>query len=147
MAKPRQSLRMRHLARASRLTRLYGITEQEYADLLELQNGRCGVCSRKPGKARLAVDHDHETGFVRGLLCHRCNKAIGYLDDNREVAQRAVTYLMNGEIHYAALTPAQEDEWLPFRGRANGMGRTRRLSQMDTRPRPHLPQLNEEDLL
>ena len=115
--------------------------------MLALQNGRCGVCSRKPGKARLAVDHDHETGFVRGLLCHRCNKAIGYLSDSHVVAAKAVFYLTNAIRHFDRLTPAQEDEWLPFRGRANGMGRARRLSKMDERPRPYLPQLNEEDLL
>lgn len=62
--------------------------------MLDFQDGKCGVC-RKPenGKA-LAVDHCHETGRVRGLLCSKCNTAIGLLKDSRELLQRAERWVM-----------------------------------------------------
>lgn len=80
----------------------YGITPEQYADLLAAQNGACAIC-RKPesvmraGKVmRLPVDHCHETGRVRGLLCHRCNRAIGLLGDDVEVLRAAIDYLEKG---------------------------------------------------
>lgn len=45
----------------------------KYQKLLESQGGRCAVCRQEPSKTALAVDHDHDTGLVRGLLCSRCN--------------------------------------------------------------------------
>src|SRR6266704_5749560 len=62
-------------AREKRLSEQYSITPEEYDEILSAQGGVCGVCRRKPkpGK-RHAVDHDHLTGFVRGLLCYVCNR-------------------------------------------------------------------------
>lgn len=63
----------------------FGITLEEYEEMLERQDGKCAICGKAesalsnagiPGKM-LAVDHDHETGRVRGLLCQRCNIGIG----------------------------------------------------------------------
>ena len=54
----------------------YGITLDEYERMLKVQNGVCGICGRAPKRYRLAVDHDHETGKVRGLLCHTCNRNV-----------------------------------------------------------------------
>lgn len=80
----------------------YGITRDEYAQLLEFQGGRCYVCRRNPGKRRLAVDHDHVTGDVRGLLCsdneRGCNHAVlgsleGSQGGNLAAARRLVEYL------------------------------------------------------
>lgn len=53
-----------------------GITDEGYAALLQAQNGHCAICPSTPKTRRLHVDHDHATGFVRGLLCHRCNRAL-----------------------------------------------------------------------
>jgi Autographiviridae endonuclease VII len=53
-----------------------GVTDDEYALLLEVQGGGCAICGAKPKTRRLHVDHDHKTGKVRGLLCHRCNRAL-----------------------------------------------------------------------
>src|SRR5687768_13778244 len=64
------------------LRRRFGITIEQYEQLLEAQGGVCGICGRPPGKLRLAVDHNHETGEVRGLLCSDCNTAIGLLREN-----------------------------------------------------------------
>jgi len=60
------------------LRRKYGITEDQYNDLLRSQNGRCAVCNKAASsfKNRLAVDHDHHSGLVRGLLCNFCNRRI-----------------------------------------------------------------------
>lgn len=85
------------VAHASSVERTYGITGEEYAALLKSQNGRCYICQRVPRSRRLAVDHDHETGEVRGLLCsdneRGCNHAIlGNIRD-LAMAKRIVAYL------------------------------------------------------
>jgi hypothetical protein len=54
----------------------YGITLDEYEAMLAAQGGVCKLCGRPPKTRRLAVDHDHKNGRVRGLLCYRCNRAI-----------------------------------------------------------------------
>lgn len=68
----------------------YGITEAQYAEILEGQSGKCAVCRRY---AVLVVDHDHYTGAVRGLLCSRCNVSIGGLGDTAEALEIALAYL------------------------------------------------------
>jgi len=79
----------------------YGITIKEYKALLDNQNGLCAICleeekhkDKRTGKIRsLAVDHDHTTGRVRGLLCSRCNRALGSFGDSIEILLRASKYL------------------------------------------------------
>lgn len=72
----------------------YGITPEQYAELFRKQNGMCAICHQPPrGKMKsLSVDHDHNTGKVRGLLCITCNRAVGYLD-NVEWRAAANAYL------------------------------------------------------
>ncbi len=74
--------------------RQYGLTIEDYEGLFDAQGGVCAICLTPPfeGKA-LVVDHDHETGAVRGLLHHTCNTAIGLLDDSPEIVARAAAYL------------------------------------------------------
>lgn len=64
-------------ARAARLAQVFNLTPEEYDQILEYQGGVCAICGRppKPGK-RLAVDHDHKSGHVRGLLDFLCNKRV-----------------------------------------------------------------------
>lgn len=71
----------------------YGIDLEEYDRMLKAQNGVCAICSKtcKSGKS-LAVDHCHETGKVRGLLCGKCNTGIGLLE-NEERMIKAIEYL------------------------------------------------------
>lgn len=76
------------------LAKRYGITMEQYADLWERQGGGCAVCSRKDG--RLVVDHDHDTGTVRGILCQRCNVCLGGFGDNLDGVMRVVRYLSGG---------------------------------------------------
>lgn len=81
--------------RRHRLKGLYGITTDEYDDLVQRQGGVCRICSGPPvGRgAHLHVDHDHETGRVRGLLCTRCNLMIGCAIDDVRVLRAAAAYL------------------------------------------------------
>ena len=70
----------------------YGITIDHYETLLREQDGLCAICKRKK-KISLAVDHNHMTGAVRGLLCNNCNTAIGNLMDNISYLENAIKYL------------------------------------------------------
>ncbi len=91
-------------SRAMNLLRKYGITLDDYEALFAEQNGRCAICLVTPENERfgmLSVDHNHETGEVRGLLCRHCNFAIGLLNDNHERAERLVGYLTKEIIHHA----------------------------------------------
>ncbi len=70
------------------------ITPEQYRDILHQQNGQCAICGRKPGRIRLAVDHCHTTGYIRGLLCFRCNFGLSWFQDNSmwlETASKHVT--------------------------------------------------------
>jgi hypothetical protein len=70
-------LRNRHKSRARHLKQAYGISLDEYNTMLSSQAGLCAICGRPPGRRNLAVDHDHQTGTVRALLCFSCNIALG----------------------------------------------------------------------
>lgn len=76
-----------------RLKTRYGITPDEYAGMLADQEGRCAICRRPPQGRRLAVDHCHTTGQVRGLLCAPCNTTLGKIEDDPAIVERMVSYL------------------------------------------------------
>lgn len=81
----------------------YGLTPEAYEDLLKLQNGVCAICDKEENmsnqysKRRLVVDHCHTTGRIRGLLCGRCNAAIGLMFEDITFLQKAVKYLDDKE--------------------------------------------------
>ena len=79
----------------------YGLTQKDYNYFLELQGGVCAICkssySGHPRHQHLAVDHDHLTGKVRGLLCHKCNRMLGHVKDNFETLNSAVGYLIRND--------------------------------------------------
>lgn len=79
--------------RKCRLKVVFGITIAQYEKMLLKQGGTCGICGSKPDKVRLAVDHDHRTGKIRGLLCDSCNRGLGQLGDSEEVLISALEYL------------------------------------------------------
>ncbi|WP_280485397.1 endonuclease VII domain-containing protein [Nocardia cyriacigeorgica] len=92
----------RSTARARHVERTYGITEDEYQRILDAQGGVCFICQRAKGtgRRRLAVDHDHVTGAVRGLLCKPCNRdVLGHLRDDIDALHRAINYLTNPPAH------------------------------------------------
>lgn len=93
--------------RAKNLMYSYGITPEVYDQMLAAQGGVCAVCGQQCSRrARLAVDHDHGTGAVRGLLCNNCNRSLGLLRDSREVLLSAVAYLDKHSASPAAVSTA-----------------------------------------
>lgn len=97
-ANPERADRARH---AHTMRAFYGITPEQYEAMLTAQDGKCAICGegepaahgRTGRQFRLSVDHDHSTGRVRGLLCQKCNRAIGLMGDNTETLRRALDYL------------------------------------------------------
>ncbi len=96
--------------RESQLKYKFGITLEEYNHMAESQGGVCAICekvndTRKKGtnndgkdvKMSLAVDHNHKTGRVRGLLCGKCNTSLGGFKDNPALLGRAIRYLEKSE--------------------------------------------------
>jgi len=119
----RTSARRTHTTRSDRneyLIRRYGITSTEYEKILTSQGGTCAICGRNPRTRRLAVDHDHRTGKVRGLLCWTCNKkVIGNRNDPaifdaaaaylRSADQRILTALERSKPRIALVVSAQKE--------------------------------------
>jgi hypothetical protein len=80
-----------------RYQKYYGLTIVDYEAMVEAQGGRCGVCGRGPGhdgRAKLMVDHDHETGQVRALLCSHCNTALGMAEDDPDRLIALAAYII-----------------------------------------------------
>jgi len=72
----------------------YGITPEDFKQMFEAQQGKCAICNEEPKTKRgLHVDHDHETGKVRGLLCHGCNVALGSFKEDVTLLNKAIEYL------------------------------------------------------
>jgi hypothetical protein len=77
------------------LRHLYKITEDDYTAFLQRQDYRCAICETEP-TTRLQIDHDHQTGRVRGLLCQTCNRGLGLFHDNIAKLKNAIKYLGSG---------------------------------------------------
>jgi hypothetical protein len=77
--------------------RNYGLEPGTYRRMFEEQNGLCAICHQPPGAKGLSVDHCHERGNIRGLLCGNCNTAIGLMYDSIETLQSAIQYLSKVE--------------------------------------------------
>jgi len=80
--------------REAHLRRKYGILEINYQQLLAMQHGGCAICGGEDVGRRLAVDHEHISGHVRGLLCSRCNRLIGLAGDDASLLANAAEYLV-----------------------------------------------------
>lgn len=92
---PRYRERKKVWDRNSRLKKNYGLTLEEYDKMLKKQKGVCAICKQKAKRnhGNLVVDHCHDTGEVRGLLCSNCNSGIGLLEDDLELVKAAARYL------------------------------------------------------
>lgn len=102
--KERNPERVAATARRSWLMRSYGITPEQYDELVAQQNGACATCLRSD--LPLVVDHCHVTERVRGLLCNPCNSGIGHFREDREAMARAIRYLEAN-----MLDPVRSDPW------------------------------------
>lgn len=97
----------------------YGITLEDYNQMVEDQNGECLICQEKTDK--LVVDHNWVTGFVRGLLCSSCNKMIGFSKENINTLFRAAMYLGERGNEHGVITPDSES-CLPSHEYSNMVG-------------------------
>jgi hypothetical protein len=82
--------------RWQRIFRGYGLSRADYEIMLKTQSGVCDICKKPEHNARfkfLAVDHDHATGKVRGLLCHRCNAGLGNFNDDARLLSEAIRFI------------------------------------------------------
>jgi len=81
-----------------KLRKTYGISLEQYNGMYEKQNGRCAICGTHQNelKQMMSVDHCHETNRIRGLLCNKCNRGIGYLRDDVKIVENALKYLSFG---------------------------------------------------
>ena len=79
--------------RTSRL----GMTVDEFWNMYESQEGKCAICLQDIAAENSAIDHNHDSGKIRGILCKSCNRGIGLLKDEAQVLNRAYKYLISAE--------------------------------------------------
>lgn len=77
------------------LLRRYGIGAKQVEAMIRAQGGRCAICKSEPA---MHVDHDHETGLIRGVLCFGCNGGLGQFRDDATTLARAIEYLENATL-------------------------------------------------
>ena len=82
-------------AKRAQLKHHYGITLEQYEELLEEQDGKCKICGHEPqeGERALDVDHCHDEGHIRGILCSSCNAGLGHFQDRPDLLLKAIEYL------------------------------------------------------
>lgn len=106
--------------RGVRLKKFFNLATSEYNDILLFQNGNCAICKNPPKTVRLAVDHCHKTGLIRGLLCAMCNRAIGVFRDNVERFRSTTSYL-----EYPPATRVLGSPRYGLKGRVTNKAKTR----------------------
>jgi hypothetical protein len=76
------------------IRRNYGVTLDQYKQRLEEQGFACAICkTTNNGSRKFGIDHNHKTGKIRGLLCHKCNAGLGNFDDNLDRLKKAIAYM------------------------------------------------------
>lgn len=95
-ARQARTERDREANRWGHIQRRYGLTQDDYTRMYEEQGSRCPLCLEE--QEILYVDHCHQTGRVRGLVCDRCNRALGALRDDADIAERAAAYLRRAKF-------------------------------------------------
>ena len=83
--------------RRKNLLKRYNLTLEQYENIRKSQLGKCAICEIDISENTIYIDHCHETGNVRGMLCMKCNSGIGYLKDDYRILERATEYLKNGQ--------------------------------------------------
>ena len=86
-----------NIERKSKFKRQYGISLEQYDEMLQNQGYGCAICGTKKPSERtkyFAVDHCHDTSKVRGLLCTKCNRGLGLFNDKTDALQKAIKYLL-----------------------------------------------------
>lgn len=114
---PRCATHLRQRARRTkdegherRVQRVYGLKPGQYGEIYLHQGGKCAICQRATGESRrLSVDHDHGSGFTRGLLCRPCNDVLGLARDDPQFFYRAAAYLMHPPALGLGILAVHED--------------------------------------
>ena len=89
IAKPENKIKKRE----AQYKKKYNIDLATYENMLEAQGGCCAICGTSKGNTHLCVDHCHSTGAVRGILCDKCNVALGQFNDSTTLLAQAIAYL------------------------------------------------------
>ena len=119
-------------SREYHLGRTFGLTIEEYEAMLAAQGGVCAICERPPrADISLHVDHDHDTGAVRGLVCFRCNNALGDFNDDPSLVARAAAYLHRHDPEVQADRALIKERARALAGASSSNGRDRKS---DTAP-------------
>jgi hypothetical protein len=96
--------------------------KSDYEELLQEQKNRCAICGVENEISKLAIDHNHKTLEIRGLLCHECNSGIAYFDENTEYLAKAMIYLIGGRneerFTIAGINPSYD---FKYYGRISGL--------------------------
>lgn len=87
----KKSSKYKSISKFSRIKSKYGVTREQYTALLNEQDGHCACCI---STKNLSVDHDHETGRVRGILCKDCNTSLGFIKESIPTLQNLIEYLL-----------------------------------------------------
>lgn len=90
-------------SRKAHLKKTYGITLDEFNQMLKKQKGKCAICGGTETRDKhkvMAVDHDHKTGKIRQLLCFKCNSALGNFNDDSKLLKKALKYLKKHESNH-----------------------------------------------
>lgn len=97
--------------REYRLRQTYGISSEQYDKAMARQNGRCAICQVEfDDDVIVHLDHCHDSGKVRGLLCMGCNRAIGYFGEDVESMRRAITYVTELPFEIERIGPLTAEE-------------------------------------
>jgi hypothetical protein len=124
--------------RSLRLKKFFNLTAEEYDLIYKHQGGVCAICKQPPKGSRLAVDHDHKTGAVRGLLCPWCNRAIALFRDQVDRFENTVKY-----FHSYPVTEALGEPRFGLKGRVSNKAKTRNRLNPDLLERPKLRRPND----
>ncbi len=84
--------------RIKKIMESYGSTIGEYFEMYDKQKNCCSICGKDMKHQRLSIDHDHDTGFFRGLICGRCNWGLGHFYDNINSLENAIKYLKDFKV-------------------------------------------------
>jgi Recombination endonuclease VII len=92
-----EKYRVKH-SHAKRIAKVHGMSAEDYDYFVRAQRGRCAICRRTAEEAKqrhLSIDHCHETGRARGLLCGRCNWTVGVIKEDPAIARSLLAYVEN----------------------------------------------------